>query len=249
MSFIHQGNFGALSAGVAPHRQRPGLDSLTHIHQVVEATRAIQPVSLQFRTSKDRRGLALRALELKQGFEGILGDLFDAQNEVYFVSWAWDLSGEGPFLHPADGTSPGDFCLGMTGGGVRQLLGAGALLFPSRRVTAGIAVRIMLWESDRGAKHLGDTITSVSSTIAASKLSNLLQMLALGTAVTSATVALIAQAAAELSAAIGTVLTASSDDCVDFYEGYYPAEAPWTAGEERHEGASSAITLTRLGGG
>ncbi|WP_437779751.1 hypothetical protein [Sorangium sp. So ce1097] len=52
----------------------------------------------------------------------------------------------------------------------------------------------------------------------------------------------------QLAAAIGTVLQANSGDCVDFYEGDYPAEQPWTAGEERHEGASSAITLTRIGG-
>ncbi|MGK3988617.1 hypothetical protein WME99_36575 [Sorangium sp. So ce136] len=248
MSIIHEGSFGAFSATVAPHLQRPAFDSLTQLDHVVEATRAIQPVPLQLRTSKERRGLALKALELHGGFEGILGDLFDEKNEIYFVSWAWDLSGEKPYLYPGDGTSPGEFRLKMTAGSARRLLGAGALLFPPRRVTAGLAARIMLWESDSDVKRLGDTINTVSSAIATSKLSNLLQMIALGTGVSGATVALVAQAAAELAAAIGTVLQANSDDFVDFYEGYYPAEQPWRAGEERHEGASSAITLTRIGG-
>lgn len=45
---------------------------------------------------------------------------------------------------------------------------------------------------------------------------------------------------------VGKVLQASSDDYVDYYEGYFPARDPWTPPTQSWRGHSSEIELTRL---
>lgn len=119
-------------------------------------------------------------------------------------------------------------------------------MFPARQVTAGLATRIMLWESDGGARDFGKAMSEVANSIKASKLNNLLSLVSLATGATAATVGLIKDAAIELADAVGKILQANSDDYVDFYEGYYPAGDAWTGGDERHQGHASEITLTRL---
>jgi hypothetical protein len=55
-------------------------------------------------------------------------------------------------------------------------------------------------------------------------------------------------AAAELSELVGVSFKANSDDYVDFYEAYYPAEESWTAGEESRSAYASDAVLSRIAG-
>ncbi len=248
MALIQKGSFDSFSGMVvaSERAKRPALAGLRTLRDIREATRAVQPAPIEFEVSSTPRGLALKSMKLTQGFEGILDDLFNPTNEVYFLAWAWDLSGAPVVDYPGATGSPDRCIIPLQVGQIRQFLGAGIALFPARRVTAGLAVRIMIWESDQGARDFGKTLSEVANTIKASKLNNLLSLVSLATGATTATIALIKDAAIELADALGKILQANSDDYVDFYEGYYPAADPWTAGEETHQGNASEIALTRL---
>lgn len=248
MAIIRHGSLYNLSVAVASEDReaRSSLADLNTISLVLEATRAVQPVPVEFLISDSSRGLALKSVKLTRGFEGILGNLFNKDNEVYFVSWAWDFSGNSPVQHPGPNATPEECVIPLGVGEVREFLGAGVVLFPARKVTAGIAIRIMLWESDKKARNFGKAMTEVTSAIKTSELTNLLSLAAAGTGVAGATMTVVAGAAGELAKTIGAILQANSDDYVDFYEGYYPAADSWGVGDETHQGHSSEITLTRL---
>ena len=240
MALIQHGSLDNFSATLASPvvATWPTLSGLRTLANLRESTRAIQPAPLAFDVSSTPRGLAIKSLKLTQGFEGFLGNLFNATNEVYFLAWSWDLSGTR--------ANASNCILPLKVGQAREFLGAGVLLFPARQVTAGLATRIMLWESDQGARDFGKVMSEVAATIKSSELSNLLSLVSLATGGTIATVNLIKDAAIELADAVGRILQANSDDYVDFYEGYYPAADAWTSGDEQYQGYASEISLTRL---
>ncbi|MFA7763047.1 hypothetical protein [Streptomyces sp. NRRL S-448] len=122
---------------------------------------------------------------------------------------------------------------------MREFIGEGSILFHSRPVTAGLAVRIQVWESGQGIRDFGESLATVSNTTQESNL-----IIATAANVATATVALVERAALELGKAVGRALQAASDDYVDFYEGYYPASSSWSARQETYRGADSEITLS-----
>jgi len=248
MALIQRGSLDNFSAKVAASRRatRPALGALRTLGALAEATRAVQPTPLEFDVSTSPRGLALKSLKLTQGFEGFLQDLLDPTNEVYFLAWSWDLSGQPAVQYPGANPSAESCIIPLKVGQVREFLGAGIALFPARQITAGLALRIMIWESDQGARDFGKALSGVAEAVKGSKLNNLFSLISLAGGATTATVALIKDAAVELADVIGKVLQTMSDDYVDFYEGYYPAAEPWTGGDEAHQGNASEITLTRL---
>jgi hypothetical protein len=248
MAIIKHGSFEEFSATVTTQAQRAqsALAGLKTFSVLLEATRSVQPVPVQFAVSNSPRGLALKSVKLTQGFDGFLQKLFNRKNEVYFVSWVWDFSGNPPLQYPGLGATPQSCIIPLKVGQVREFLGAGIVLFPARTVTAGLAVRMMLWESDQGTRNFGKAMTEVANTIQTSGLTNLLFLVTTATGVTGAVITAAAAAAGELAKAIGAILQANSDDYVDFYEGYYPAADPWTTGDEVHQGYASEIALTRL---
>lgn len=125
-------------------------------------------------------------------------------------------------------------------------MGAGIVLHPARPVSAGLAVRIQIWESDKGVRDFGKVLADVGSAVKDSELSALLSPILSGAGVTTTTIDAVKKAAAELAEIIGGILQANSNDYVDFYEGYYPVKDAWEGGNETHRGAASEIVLTRL---
>ena len=248
IALIQHGSFDCFSAAATARVQadRAAVGELRTFSALREATRDVQPVPIEFRASDTPRGLALKSIMLKKGFEGFLQNLFNQTNEVYFLCWAWDFSGNPPFVYPGLGATPQSCIIPMKVDHLREFLGAGLALFPSRTVTAGLAIRIMLWESDQGARDFGKTMNELANTVRTSELTNLLSLITMATGVTGSTITAAYMAAGELTKAMSAILRANSDDYVDFYEGYYPASDPWSAGNETHRGNASEITLTRL---
>jgi len=248
MAIIQHGSFETFSVKITATSRaaHPALNALRTIADVREATRAVQPVSLAFDVSSGPRGLALKSLKLTRGFEGFLQNIFNKKNELYFLAWSWDLSGKPVVEYPGSVANASTCIIPLRVGQLREFLGAGIALFPARIVTGGLSTRIMLWESEQGARDFGKAMSEVANTIKASKLNNLLSLISLATGATAATVSLVKDAVIELADAIGMILKANSDDYVDFYEGYYPAAEPWTSGDETYQGIASEISLTRF---
>ena len=248
MALIRHGSLDDFSARVDTPalKDRPILRNLRTFADLREMTRAVKQASLVFDVSGEPRGLALKSLKLTKGFEGFLGNLFNATNEVYFLAWSWDLSGAPVVEYPGVGAKASNCIIPLKVGQVREFIGAGVLLFPARQVAAGLATRIMLWESDQGSRDFGEAMSKVANTIKASELNNLLSLVSLAAGATVASVTLIKDAAIELAAAVGKILQMNTDDYVDFYEGYYPTTGVWTSGDEQYQGYASEISLTRL---
>lgn len=221
-------------------------DEVDNFGVLAEVTRDAPADLFEFAVSAEPRGLGMASLRLEKGFQNFLARLLNKTSDIYFLAWCWDMSGSAATVYPGAAAAPASVLIPMKAGSVREFIGAGAVLFPPRLVTAGLAVRIQIWESAQGTRDFGKTLSTVADVIKKSKLNSLLTVIGLAAGVATATVALVEQAALELSTVIGDVLQASSDDYVDFYEGYFPAAAPWNHGEIAYPGHSSEITLNQF---
>lgn len=201
--------------------------------------------SFEYTKSAEARGLTLKNITLTEGFEGFLQDIFDKNNEIFFLAWAWDLSGEKAHYYPGENAKAEDLIISMKVGNIREFIGEGVNLFPKREVTAGIEIRIFIWESDQKTRDFGETLSSVADAIKNSELNQLLSLVSAATGVTGATVNLVKDAAIELAKVIGIILKANKNDYVDFFTGYYPADTSWATTSETYEGNSSIITLNK----
>jgi len=110
----------------------------------------------------------------------------------------------------------------------------------------GIALRMQIWASKQGTRDFGKTMETVATTVQQRQLNAVLTVLSVATRLTTATIDLAFKASLELGELIGKVLQASSDDYVDYYEGYFPAREPWSPAQQTWSGHASQITLSRL---
>jgi hypothetical protein len=253
MALITAGTFGDLSLAPAPEAEAdPTVAAIESFAVLAEAARETPADSVRFAVSAEPRGLALKKLHLDPGFQGFIKRLLHASSDVYFLAWGWDLSGQqvqgtsSIFFYPGaiDGGQPS--LIPMKGDEGREFLGAGVLLYPQREVTAGLALRLQIWESRKGERDFGETLQKVATEIQRSELNQLLALISAATGVTGATVAMVEGASLELAKVIGTVLKARSDDYVDYYEGYFPASQPWSPPEQAWSAQSSEIVLSRF---
>ncbi|MGV8120448.1 MAG: hypothetical protein AB2L14_11860 [Candidatus Xenobiia bacterium LiM19] len=237
MALIQNGSIAEFSA---KSEAKPNLFTFSHL---VEATRTIQPAEIKFTESTDERGIAISSIKLRKNFEDFLHNVFQQHNELYIVSWAWDFSGRAPFFYPGSDAKPDDCIIPIVVDKPRDFVGAGRILFPAQKITAGLAVRIMIWESDKQARNFGKAMVEVANTIKSSKLTNVLSLISMATGLTGVTLVTATAAANELANAIGMILQANSDDYVDCFEGYYPVNSPWEKKKETFKGYASEITL------
>jgi hypothetical protein len=117
-------------------------------------------------------------------------------------------------------------------------------------ITAGLALRMQIWESSQGLRHFGEKMEKVTSAIQQSELNTALLSLVASAGVATGgaagAIALIEPAALELAKRIGGILKEAKDDAVDYFEGYFPAADSWSEGRETHQGNGSKIVLNRL---
>lgn len=257
MAIIQQGSFDDTPVTFEGNALTKSVQKLNKISLVKQAARSVQDKPLVIHRSNDKRGIALKSITLEKDFEGFIEKLFNPiddlnRNHLYFVAWVWDLSGKPPVLYPSpdqEGKFDPQQCIfSINPGRPRFFGGAGINLFDKQKIVGGINIRMQIWESDAKTIDFGKTMTEVANTVKNSQLSNLLNLISLASGgITVATTNLIAQASAELSSYVGKVLQATSDDYVDFFEGYYPLSYSWETGEEIiEEGYASKLRFTKL---
>lgn len=248
MSIIIRDSIGSFNAsfveeaeGILYGKTNGDLEGINTFNLIEQATRKVQAEPLNLLHSAEPRGIALKSLKLTKGFEGFLQKMLNPTNEIYFLSWAWDMSGKPIQVYPEPGQA---LIIPMEEGEIRQFLGEGVPLFNQREITAGISLRINIWESDGKARNTGKVIEDVIQQIRASKLNNLLTLVGAIASVQVATLTMIKEASLELAGLIGMILKSNSDDYVDFYEGYFPASSTWIKKAETYKGHASEITLS-----
>ena len=191
--------------------------------------RSIARDKMMFEPLPQKGGLGLDSFTLYKSFEGFM-NLFNPQNEIYFIAWTWDLSGAKPYVYPAIGTDEGKWFNRMKKDDTIKFIGQGLNLYPKQEIKGGIGVHIEVWESDSDVRKAGETIEQITTKIQESELTQILTGIA-GTNPTTATIAAISQAVLALSKIIGSILKNNSDDFVNLFEGYYDADS-WTNGSE-----------------
>jgi len=264
MAIIQHGSFGDTPVtfkkdAIAKMANAASLRLLDKVSLVQQASRSIQSQTLVIPESSNERGLALKSITLKKDFEGFIEKLFKdvnnhLGNDIYFVAWVWDLSGEPPVLFPSPDSSgnfdPQKCIFSVNVSEERAFGGVGINLLGPRKIVGGINVRMQIWESDRKTSDFGKAMTVVADTVKNSQFSLDLISLAVGFAtggVTTAPINLIAKASANLASAVGGILQAQSDDYVDFFEGYYPINYEWKPGKEITEnGFACKLVFTML---
>ncbi|MCE1199610.1 MAG: hypothetical protein LWW85_11625 [Marinilabiliales bacterium] len=240
MTCIH---FGALSDFVPEnHAARPTLPPERAIMSAASPDQSAVPFH-PF-VSEDPRGLALKSILLEENFDGFF-KRSGSVNQLYFIAWAWDLSGRPVSFYPGIGSEKGEFLIPVRVGHQREFLGEGINLFPKGPVTGGLALRIQIWESDGETRTLGEMITKIAQEVRKSRLSHLLSLISLTTGITGATLALLKDASIEVAGQVGSLLQENGDDFVDFFEGYFASDQPWRPGTERYEGVAARLTLHR----
>jgi hypothetical protein len=253
MALIKAGSFGDLSLTPAAAAQMdPEVQAIESFSVLTDAEEEAPAESLELAVSAEPRGLALKRLHLDAGFQGLIKRVFQASSNIYFLAWGWDLSGQqiqgtsSVFFYPGSFSGGQPSLIPIKGDEEREFLGAGALLYPQRKVTAGLAVRLQIWESRKDTRNFGETLEKVATEIQRSKLNNLLALLSAATGVPGATIAMVEGASLELAKVVGTILKNRSDDYLDYYEGYFPSSEPWAPPEQSWSAQSSKIVLSRI---
>jgi hypothetical protein len=218
--------------------------SISTLAVMEEVSRSVDNYTVQLKKSKEERGLGLGSIHLNKSFEIFLANMFRPGNEIYLTSWSWDLSGEPVHVFPALTAKPEEVIFKMKEGTTREFIGTGINLFPKRHIVGGLSTRIQIWECDGRSRRCGKVITEIFNTIKTSKLNTLLTNISILN-VTAAHFNLIKEAAFELGNLVGMILKGNSDDYVDCFEGYYPADMPWEAGEEKYDGFGCNIVLNK----
>ena len=229
MSLITHGsaNCASMKAKQDLILRKPVLKEFTRAGDLEQVTRNEQPVPVDYIVSPDNRGLAIKSITLKEGFEGFLGKLINPTNELFMVAWCWDLSGNPVFQFPEEGFNPQDLELNVEVNEPYSFLGSGRLIFPAQKVTCGINARIIIWESDEGIKKQGKTLKDIADAIKSSKLNNVLNLVNMAAGGSLTTYTTIKDAALELAGIIGSIMQANSNDYVDLFEGFFESTEPW----------------------
>lgn len=192
--------------------------------------------------SEDERALALSGIRLHRGFEGIR-NIFNPRNQIYFVAWAWDLSGNPVTFYPEQEVDPQTLIIPLVRDEERQMIGDGILLFPKRQVAGGIHVRVQIWESDQKEREFGKRMKKVAKKVKASKLNNLLGLVATAGGITTTTVSLVTNASLELAGLVGEILSQNRNDYVDLFEGTFAADRPWEDTEHHYDSSNAGISI------
>lgn len=244
MALITEGsikNF-TIEANTESHLKNDASRKLRSFFELEELSADNKNLNYELSVSEEKRGLALKSFKLNKSFEDFISTIFNPSNEIYFIAWSYDLSGEPVHYYPGEGINPQDVVINVKKGKLTDFIGDGINLFPKRQVKGGIAVRLFIWESDQKSRDLGETLVNISNAISESELNNVLSLVSL---VTGVTINLIEKAALELTKVIGTILKMDKNDYVDLFEGYYAADTEWKKGLDSYSRESSEITLNK----
>jgi hypothetical protein len=200
---------------------------------------------------KQKRGLALRELTLKRSHDprGFWHWLFrkphTESNEIYYVVVALDLNSDKPFVWPLDPEKADGTWTEIKEGETHMFrLGAGAPVFPPRELTSGVALSILVAESDleerEAAQHVHDAVKELNSN------ANVLAFLA-GAITDPAGITAVAalEALAKSVEIVSGALAKNGNDNLGAYLAFYPAVGSWAENLE-DENEDTKIELVEI---
>jgi hypothetical protein len=177
-------------------------------------------------TSGVSRGLALRALRVTSSWDR-LWNFLRRKHQVYFLSIAFDLSGEEPTVLPPKDLPEGAVYQVPPGEEIRFDLGDGTPIFLPRVITGGLIVYLTVCEADKGVRHVGEVMQKVREDLSQDKsLTKTIQGFITNPGKTLAEEILGAATAALQP--IATILKSNGDDYTALFSGVFSAKGPWS---------------------
>jgi len=188
---------------------------------------AVQEV-IEWPKSPEPRGLTLKKLTISRGWDKVLW-MFDAENEIFYTSVAFDMSGNDPFLLPPKPFDPEASLFKMTKGETIEFkLGEGEPVFPERVLHGGISLFIMVWESDDKTRRLGETLNKMHEDLTAEgSVMERIKSLILnpGKKITDEILSIGTAALQPLA----TLLKQNGNEFLAPFRGYYKAQGSWAS--------------------
>lgn len=249
MALIEAGSIDDLSARLDEGRVRSSnslleaLKSFNSFRSLKEAARSIQPVPIRADVSPRDIGVGIQSIKLLRGFDGLLADVFNSPNQVYFLAWSWDLSGASPTVYPSPELDVARALLPLIPQQERRFLGIGEPIAPPRPIVGGLGLNIQVWESDADLRAFGQTMQQVAQAVRESSLNHVLSLVAMSTGMTGTSITLIKEAVLELTDTVGAILKVNSNDYVDLFSGFYPLLQLAEPKVEKHIGTACELEL------
>lgn len=182
---------------------------------------------VEFPVSPGPRGLSLVSFRLEPR-SSLAQRLFGWHRQhVYVTSLAFDMSKAKPVLMPPADLPAKAIYKVRRGEEIALGLGEGAPLFPARTIHGGLAVYVMVMESDEDIQKVGKVLDAMHTNLAAdgSVVEKLAKLAANPTGTLTDEILAVATAAMK---PIAAVLSANDDDFVAPFQGYFSATKPWT---------------------
>ena len=156
-----------------------------------------------------------------------LWTLLRRKHQIYFLSIAFDLSGQEPTVLPPTELPEGGVYQVPPGQEVTFDLGEGAPIFLPRPITGGLIVYLTVCEADKGVRHVGEVMAKVHEDLTKDKsLTKVIQGFIVNPGKTVADEVLsVATAALQ---PIATILKSNEDDYTALFSGVFAANGPWT---------------------
>lgn len=181
---------------------------------------------IEWPVSAGPRGLALRKLTIERGWDKVLW-MFETDNEIFYTSLAFDMSGEQPFLLPPKTFTAEEAVFKMRKGDTIEFtLGEGEPIFPPRVVRGGISVFIMVWEADAASRKLGETISQMHADLTADG-SVMAKLKSLITNPGSTIADEILSVRTSALKPLATLLKQNGNDFVAPFRGFYKSQGSW----------------------
>lgn len=241
-------NIGVRSAGGGKvnvirkvHKQKVKFPAILSVSALPEISFNIEAPDTKFAQSKEKWGLNLKSITLNDSFEGFIANLFNPDNEIYFISTAWDYSGAAPAIWPPRGTDPSQFIFKMKKGTTRKFIGDGVNLWPAQRVTGALNLVLFVYEGDADDRKTGEQLESLHGAIEDSSFPSLLKAISMNPAL--ATAAAITGAVSSLLGMVGKVMKQNGDDFVELFEGSYGTDRAQKSRTENYSTESAGIEL------
>ena len=197
----------------------------------------IKPVKIETLISEKKWGLYLKRFTLNKNFECFLAP--EADNEVFFASFAWDYSGGAPMVYPPKEVEVDAYKFKVKPKETREFIGDGVCLWTPREVAGSLNVAIIVYEHDGDVRHLGETLTRIHDAVGSSSLAQLLTTILNPAAITGT----IAGAVLELIATVGGLMAADKNDWVDTLQGSWGTDKEQKPGGQSYSQAPCSIEL------
>lgn len=190
------------------------------------------------------RGLALTHLNVSRGWDSLFS-LLGRTNQIYFLSLAYDLSGEPPQVMPPKELTGDTFIRIRPKETYEFTLGDGAPIFLPRQIVGGLAVFVQLCEADDVDK-VGATMKKIHEDLEDDSASLIERVKKLIKNPASEGVSQVLSAGSALLKPIATVLEANGDDHVGLVQGTFPARKSWEGRLVQDFGDGSFLRFAEL---